>query len=104
MRLAMILHELATNSVKYGALCKDDGQVTIDWKGTSEDDGNTLTLRWSEVGGPAVTPPERQGLGSYLLRPGGGLKAAKPCYDTAGFSCQLVFEQGTTFSPAIGPA
>lgn len=104
MRLAMILHELATNAVKYGALCKDDGQVTIDWKGTNEDGGNTLTLMWSEAGGPAVTPPERQGLGSYLLRPGGGLKAANPCYDTAGFSCQLVFEQRTAFSPATGSA
>jgi two-component sensor histidine kinase len=93
-RLAMILHELATNAVKHGALSRDDGQVTLEWKCTGHG-SDKLTLTWSESGGPTVNTPTRQGLGSYLLRPGGGLKAAYPNYGPEGFSCQLVFDEVT---------
>ncbi|MCY7399082.1 MAG: PAS domain-containing protein [Sphingomonas bacterium] len=63
--LALVLHELATNAAKYGALSTPVGQVHIHWK---VDDGN-LRLTWTERGGPAVRgPPEREGFGSLLAR------------------------------------
>ncbi|SFZ83434.1 PAS domain S-box-containing protein [Devosia enhydra] len=61
--LTMALHELATNAVKYGALSGDRGRVRIAW--TLDDESFTLT--WSEIGGPAVSPPERTGFGTRMI-------------------------------------
>lgn len=61
--LALILHELATNAVKYGALSRPDGEVTIRCTKGSE----TLMLVWQEHGGPSIPqPPTRQGFGTVL--------------------------------------
>lgn len=61
---ALFLHELATNSVKYGALSKDGGKVTIRW---TEGD-NALDLTWIETGGPSIpVVPERQGFGTEMV-------------------------------------
>ena len=63
--LALVLHELATNAVKYGAFSTPDGRVKISWlvkKGM-------LALEWEERGGPVIDgPPEREGFGSMLAR------------------------------------
>lgn len=61
--LAMALHELATNAVKYGALSVPDGAVSIAWSW----EGDTLRTRWTERGGPCVSPPTRQGVGSSVI-------------------------------------
>lgn len=61
--LALVLHELATNAAKYGALSTTSGKVAISWV----DDGTSITLRWSEVGGPRVDKPARKGFGSRLI-------------------------------------
>jgi two-component sensor histidine kinase len=61
--LAMALHELATNAVKYGALCADAGRVTIDWRIRAD----RLELEWKEHGGPPVTNPAATGFGLRLL-------------------------------------
>ena len=61
--LALVLHELATNAVKYGALSTPDGRIRI--RCAMED--RALTLEWKETGGPAITaPPPRQGFGSQF--------------------------------------
>lgn len=62
---AMAINELATNSVKYGALASEAGIVTLDW--TMQPDGR-FDLVWRESGGPAVVPPVRQGFGTSLLQ------------------------------------
>lgn len=63
--LALLLHELATNSVKYGAFSAARGQVTI----KLEDADDRLLLRWCESGGPTVTgAPERQSFGTALAQ------------------------------------
>lgn len=61
--LALVIHELATNSLKYGALSADAGLLDI--SGTLLDD--ELSVTWTERGGPAVTAPEEIGFGSKLL-------------------------------------
>jgi PAS domain S-box-containing protein len=61
--LALVLHELATNAAKYGALGASTGRVSIAWAV----EGSTIFLRWSEVGGPHVEAPPRKGFGSRLI-------------------------------------
>jgi two-component sensor histidine kinase len=62
----MALHELATNSLKYGALSNDEGMMRLSW---SRDD-DRLHLVWREQGGPPVEPPIRRGFGSRLIERG----------------------------------
>ena len=61
--LALIFHELATNSAKYGALSREEGRVSIDLA----ERGDTILIDWSEAGAPGGKPPERTGFGSQLL-------------------------------------
>ncbi len=61
---AMVFHELATNATKYGALSVDEGRVAIRWGVT----GDQFRIEWREEGGPAVTPPGRDGFGSTVLK------------------------------------
>jgi two-component sensor histidine kinase len=64
--LAMALHELSTNAVKYGALSNGSGVVDVAWELT--DDTSRLRLNWRESGGPRVEPPQRKGFGSLLIK------------------------------------
>jgi two-component sensor histidine kinase len=63
--LALILHELATNAVKYGALSALQGRVEVDWE--VDPNERRLRLHWRELGGPPVKPPARRGFGSRLI-------------------------------------
>lgn len=61
---ALLLHELATNSVKYGALSRNDGNVTIRWAVSD----SALDMTWIETGGPRIsTPPVRKGFGTEMV-------------------------------------
>jgi two-component sensor histidine kinase len=62
--VAMSLHELATNAAKYGSLSAADGSVEIAWSCTAN---GRLNLRWTESGGPTVTPPTHVGFGTRIL-------------------------------------
>jgi PAS domain S-box-containing protein len=65
--LSLVLHELATNAIKYGALSVPEGHVEIDWctEGTSAEP--RLVLEWREHAGPAVSAPRRRGFGRHLI-------------------------------------
>ncbi len=62
--LGLVIHELATNAAKYGALSLPGGQIEVHWR----QDGGRLSIDWSESGGPPVTPPTSSGFGSALIR------------------------------------
>lgn len=62
----LALYELATNSLKYGALSADGGRVTIQWR-LCDDDPNRFQFDWVEEGGPPVTAPKRQGFGTSII-------------------------------------
>ena len=62
--MSMIIHELATNACKYGALSTKQGALTITWTGAP---ASVLTLVWREADGPAVTEPLATGFGSRLI-------------------------------------
>lgn len=61
--LGLVLHELATNAAKYGALSTNAGQVNVSWEGN----GDLIQMHWLEKGGPPVPPVKRQGAGTRLL-------------------------------------
>ncbi|HEY8616023.1 sensor histidine kinase [Phenylobacterium sp.] len=62
--IGLILHELATNAAKYGALSRPAGRVEVSW-GVA---GGVLRLTWREAGGPAVSAPARTGFGTRLMQ------------------------------------
>jgi PAS domain S-box-containing protein len=65
--VAMVVHEMATNAVKHGALSVPEGRVSVSWR-VEAGPPRLLQLRWSEVGGPPVFgPPQGQGFGSRVL-------------------------------------
>ncbi|MEW6642980.1 MAG: HWE histidine kinase domain-containing protein [Pseudomonadota bacterium] len=64
---AMIVHELCTNAIKYGALSNDRGTVTLQWAATPDERGTVVSMTWSEAGGPPVERPQQEGFGSRLI-------------------------------------
>lgn len=90
--LALMIHELATNAAKYGALSVANGHVLIEWLVDGPPPMETLRLVWREQGGPPVTPPTRKGFGSRLIERGltgavgGSLELSFP---TSGVTCTL---------------
>jgi PAS domain S-box-containing protein len=62
--LSMIVHELATNASKHGALSAEHGVLTISW---SKESQSGLQVTWLEEGGPAARPPNEEGFGSRLI-------------------------------------
>ena len=89
MAVAMALHELTTNAVKYGALSVAEGRVRIEF---ARDADGSLTLEWIESGGPEVIPPRRRGFGSLLIE--GSIRtevggAAEVRYLRGGLVCSI---------------
>jgi PAS domain S-box-containing protein len=88
--LALLLHEMATNAVKYGALSKDKGRVSLNAEGAGP---GMAALHWRERGGPPVQPNNRRGFGSRLLqaalRQHGG--KVEPAFNPDGFSARMEF-------------
>lgn len=65
--LAMAVHELSTNAIKYGALSNEVGRVRVTWH---HDDEGMLVIDWTERGGPRVVVPSRKGFGTRLIERG----------------------------------
>ena len=88
LSLSLLLHELATNAAKYGALSTEHGRVTAEWRieaGTGE-----LVFAWTERGGPPVAPPTRTGFGSRLIGAGlAGTGGVTLRYRPDGFEAEM---------------
>lgn len=66
--LSLLLHELATNAAKHGALSLETGRVSVAWEVLKKDgDEDRFRFSWSESGGPTVRAPERQGFGTVII-------------------------------------
>jgi PAS domain S-box-containing protein len=89
--VAMLLHELGTNAVKYGALSNLAGSVNLAWCIEKKKDGAILRLEWKESGGPGVSPPTRKGFGSRLIERAlrGENGTAEMRFEPAGLRCFL---------------
>ncbi|MFC7554187.1 HWE histidine kinase domain-containing protein [Pseudoroseomonas wenyumeiae] len=62
--MALVIHEMMTNAVKYGALCDRHGTVRIGWRRL---EGGDLEILWNEEGGPPVQAPSRKGFGTTII-------------------------------------
>lgn len=70
LSLALLLHELSTNAVKYGALSTEQGVVTIAWRVATRGEMPIMVLEWEERGGPSVAEPGASGSGTRLFKAG----------------------------------
>jgi two-component sensor histidine kinase len=94
LSLSLILHELATNAVKHGALSVPDGRVRIDWSVVGAD-SRKFEFVWSEHGGPPVRIPKTLGSGSRLVKAGiagAADSVVDIVYDEAGLRCVVSAE------------
>ncbi|THV12416.1 HAMP domain-containing protein [Rhizobium rhizophilum] len=92
LALSLIIHELATNATKYGALSEKGGRVLISWSSAN----GRVSFSWQELHGPPVAKPERVGFGSQLI--GRAFPASyKPKLDLDfapdGLKCTIEFEE-----------
>jgi PAS domain S-box-containing protein len=87
--VAMALHELATNAVKYGALSNGSGRVSLAWERHCQPD--RVKLIWQESGGPEVSPPKQKGFGSHLIERAFArqLGGSELLFSPQGLSCAL---------------
>jgi two-component sensor histidine kinase len=83
----LALHELATNSAKYGALSNATGEIQLSWTIEPDQSGSVLNFRWQESGGPPVSPPTRQGFGTQLLK--GIFPDVTVEYPVTGLRCEI---------------
>lgn len=86
--LIMALYELGTNATKHGALSQPEGSVDVTWFFGA--DGTSLYILWKERGGAPVNAPQRQGIGSRLLRAQPGLDAVELTFDRKGVWCEIM--------------
>ncbi|WP_348645282.1 PAS domain S-box protein [Methylobacterium sp. BTF04] len=92
LSLALMLHELATNAAKYGALSQETGTVLICWEVVTGAEEPQLAFSWTESGGPPVIPPARKGFGTRFIERGlagqvGGVIAL--AYPATGVTCAI---------------
>jgi two-component system, chemotaxis family, CheB/CheR fusion protein len=87
--VAMAIHELATNAVKYGALSNGGGSINVVWERQFQPNGAKLV--WQESGGPEVSPPKQKGFGSHLIERvlGGQLGSSELVFNPQGLYCEL---------------
>ena len=88
---ALIVHELATNAVKYGALTTPSGRVSVRWRLNASVEVPTVTFTWQEQGGPPVAPPAHRGFGMLLLEKAVTTSGEPPHFDygSNGFVYQI---------------
>jgi two-component sensor histidine kinase len=83
--LALILHELATNALKYGAWTKENGWVHVQWTTNSD----MLRFRWREHDGPVPAPPVREGLGRKLIKSSLPGARVEHSFKADGLECEI---------------
>jgi PAS domain S-box-containing protein len=90
VHLALVLHELATNARKYGALSVPNGRLGIKWRLETQG-GRRLILDWRESGGPKVVAPQERGFGSTLIERTLQSHAGQVIvrYETEGVFCKI---------------
>jgi two-component sensor histidine kinase len=84
----MVIHELCTNAVKYGALSVPNGHVSISWAAAED----RFKLHWKESDGPPVQEPSRKSFGSRLIEqalPGQLHGDARLRFEPDGLSCEV---------------
>ena len=84
--MALAMHELATNAMKYGALSNASGSISIRWTRN----GTTAGLTWKEMGGPPVRAPSKEGFGMRVIRGGAYGGSVAVDFEPDGLCCRFV--------------
>lgn len=104
VHLALVLHELATNARKHGALSVPTGRLAVEWEMQTSGRRNDLVLEWQESGGPKVSTPKEHGFGSTLiertLSAHGGEVSMR--YGAEGVNCRITLPLPQQARPNIG--
>lgn len=106
LAMTMILHELTTNAVKYGALSVPKGSIAIAWRIEALGGEQTICIEWKECDGPTVSPPTRQGQGTRFIERSiayemGG--TASVIFDPEGLRATLSFPAAAAIMPKSSP-
>ncbi len=103
--LGLVLHELATNAAKYGALSNAEGRVAVTWTVDRRNQPPLLKLVWKETGGPAISPPAMTGFGSTLIDSAISAAQVRRDFRPEGLTCTIeVALPETTNHGAAGEA
>src|SRR6516225_4818593 len=94
----LALHELATNSAKYGAFSNATGKVQVTWTIEPSQSGSVLKFRWQESGGPPVKPPAYEGFGTQLLK--AAFSDVRLEYAVEGLRCEIEVRLVSTKQPS----
>jgi two-component sensor histidine kinase len=97
--IAILLHELTTNAVKYGALSLPSGRLLIEWsRGETQ-----LVIRWSEADGPPVKPPCREGFGTRVIGRVVHDLEGKLQFDwnPDGLACEIIIRSTASRTPSV---
>jgi PAS domain S-box-containing protein len=97
--LGLVLHELATNAAKYGALSSPRGKLFIDWQIGDGTEAEAVHISWREVGGPPVTAPTRRGFGTELITRCFGARARLD-YLPGGLQARIAFPRVKDCGPS----
>ncbi|MES2751986.1 MAG: sensor histidine kinase [Pseudomonadota bacterium] len=100
--LSMVIHELCTNALKYGALSLPDGRVSIAW--SVDADTKRFRLEWKESGGPNVVEPLKKNFGSRFIEqalPGQLQGEARLIFEPSGIVCDVNIPVSSLQEPVI---
>jgi two-component system, chemotaxis family, CheB/CheR fusion protein len=109
LALGLVVHELATNATKYGALSNSDGRVSVGWR-IDRGERHSLALTWRESNGAVVKKPKRKGFGTELIeREVSGALGGKAAFDYAADGLKVrisipLDSANVSPQPAAGPS
>jgi PAS domain S-box-containing protein len=92
--IALAVHELATNALKYGALSVPQGKVNLNWRYTATADGEHVEIEWKETDGPRCEAPAQSGFGTRVVKFAAAREKSgevKIDYPPEGLSCRIAF-------------
>jgi two-component system CheB/CheR fusion protein len=97
----LVLHELATNAAKYGALSRVSGTLNVSWQINQRNNQRLLTIIWSELGGPTAKPPTARGFGTSLIEKGIPNATVKREFRAEGMVCTIELPLTETFENGL---
>lgn len=90
-QLSLVIHELATNASKYGALSKAGGGLGLTWQVSKDSEDRRLNVVWREHGGPAVMQPTKRGFGTHIIERGLPSARVQRAFEPGGLVCTIDF-------------
>ena len=101
--LALAIHELATNALKYGALKAPRGRIILDWSERSEGKKSRVLIEWKETGCELTAPPQKEGFGSRVIRAGVATEKdghVEISFEPDGLRCRFEFLRAAEMRPS----